>query len=108
MLSACSSYDLANVPEFNLTDEEVEVHRLNFKKSSYTIYYLLMIDKEGKVVRVKIIDKDSSFASNSIAGRLGLKMIGKKATVYKLSENESKADYVIKPYGVRYYKRTKR
>ena len=76
LLSACSSNDLVAPPEFNLSEEERQSLISKFEQTDYNIYFLLMVDRQGVVVRSQAITRDRDVVPGTVAARFAMQVIG--------------------------------
>jgi hypothetical protein len=94
---SCASNNInSKSPEFNVTKEQIKSLHVKFKDSDYDILSLQMIDRQGNVVKSKLISWDKRRVDETTAKRFSLQM----PKALKFSEdNKRETDYLLLPYG---------
>ncbi len=100
---SCTNNNIsAQVPDFNVSKEEIRNLQEKFKDTEYDVLSLLMIDRKGKVVKSKLITWNKRSIDEKTAQRFSLQM----TQALKFSEDEKReAEYLLLPYGFNIDKR---
>ena len=69
LLVGCATTD-DSIPAFSYSAEELLKAKADFKKSHYEMLFLIMVDRDGKVVKSRIVDRDERKITRKSAERV--------------------------------------
>ena len=87
--SAACAVDPAFERDFSTTEHEIKRAKIGFGLSKYEALYLMMVDRSGKVVKVRLLD----YKERDIEERIAIRF---KSKLYQFEFHEAKpeeADY---------------
>lgn len=73
LLGACQSVP-DKYPEFDYTKPQIREYKSEFRKADMDILFFVMVDRSGKVVKVRTVDRDKDRVSADIAYRFEMAM----------------------------------